>query len=484
VPDAAGGDAGTGDARGRLNSSPGGGFDPLGEVFGAARAFRTLLLGNSQETVRLAVTGLSRAGKTVFTAALAANLLAIPADPRRMSRLSAAADRRILAVREPVLGISDAPLFPLHAALAALSGDAVWPEPTTKLSKLALEIDIEPVAMAWLERQIAPPLRTVRLEISDYPGEWLLDLPLLELGFEDYSRRELARAREPARAALSQAFLAALGRLDPGAEATQARLAEPVEAYTDYLKACREAGLVALTPGRFLNPDTWAGMPFMLFCPLSPSASGAPRPGSVAYAMRAHYAEYLARTRSEFLEPHFARFDAQIMLVDLFRALTAGAASFEETRVTLAEIARVLKPEGSWLDLFGLLAAPPPKPVFVATKADYVPASQRAQLKTLMRSLVGEAANAEVVAAARCTEDVVIQDRGRPVEAVEGLVEGAGREAFWLAGGVPVEPPSQSWFDHRYAMPVFAPPAFDPVRGLRHLNLDGVLAAAVPELFA
>lgn len=429
---------------------------------------RALLLGAPEESVRLAITGLSRAGKTVFGTALAANLLAAPADPRRLARLPAAADGRIRAVRQVPAA---APAFPLADALAALSGDAIWPLPTTKLAELALELDIEARDTAWLERELDRTRRTVRLSLIDYPGEWLLDIPLLDLSFAQWSAAELARARAPARAPFAAAWLAALG--GPPAEA--------VAAYRAYLEACRQAGLVALTPGRFLNPDDWADAPFMAFCPW-PDAGSAPRPGSVGAAMEAHFATYQQRTRRDFLEPHLARFDAQIVLVDLFGALAAGAASFAETAEALAAITRVLRPEASWWSMLGL-GAPPALPVFAATKADYVPASQRGQLGALLRHLVGETAQVATVAAIRCTEDAVITDRGRPQEAVAGLVDGQ-REAFWFAGGVPVERPTASWFDHRYAVPTFAPPAFDPARGLSHLNLDGVLGLAVPGVFA
>jgi predicted YcjX-like family ATPase len=461
-------------------------FDPLNELLGTARALRALVLGAPQQTVRLAVTGLSRAGKTVFATALSANLLALPRDPRRLAKLPAAAEGRIAAVREATPADGGAQNFPLADALAALAGAASWPRPTTRLSGLALEIEIESPQSAWLERELGATRRAVRLEIIDYPGEWLLDLPLLDRSFEEWSQRELLRAEEPGRAALARPWRAALGEIDPAAPAREAATEPVVAAFRAYLMACREAGLVALTPGRFLNPDQWDGMAFMQFCPL-PKGLAAPMPGSIAAVMRARHAEYLARTRSEFLEPYLSRFDAQIVLVDLFGALAAGAASFSEVEEALAGITRAMRPDAGWLSLLGLGRAAPV--VYAATKADYVPASQRGQLAALLKHLVGEEAKVTTVAAIRCTEDVVVTDRGRPQEAVEGLVEapaGASptREAFWFAGGVPVERPTDSWFDHRYAVPVFSPPAFDPDRGLRHANLDGVLALTLPELFA
>ncbi|MFQ3622952.1 MAG: YcjX family protein, partial [Acetobacteraceae bacterium] len=329
LPEPPGGAAGADHARGRLIRLP----DPLLEARAAGAWLRRLLLGAPEETVRLAVTGLSRAGKTVFVTALAANLMAAVRDPRRMGVLPAVAEGRLLAAVPSGLSVTDAPLFPLEPALEALQGAARWPAATTRLSKLALSLDLVTPAPGWLGRQVGPLRRTVRLEIVDYPGEWLLDLPLLGLSFEAWSARELARAAAEPRAGFAAAWRGLLAGLDVQAPAEQGLMGRLAEAYAAYLRRCRDEGALAdLTPGRFLNPDSWAGMSFLLFCPLPVPEGAAPRPGSLWERMRGHHAEYLRRLRAEFLAPHLARFDAQIVLVDLFRALASGAASFGDVQ--------------------------------------------------------------------------------------------------------------------------------------------------------
>ena len=49
------------------------------------------------------------------------------------------------------------------------------------------------------QRRCARLVETARLhvDIVDYPGEWLIDLPLLELSFAAWSRRAVAAARAP-----------------------------------------------------------------------------------------------------------------------------------------------------------------------------------------------------------------------------------------------------------------------------------------------
>ncbi len=454
------------------------------ELQAAASWLRRFLLGAATETVRLAVTGLARAGKTVFVTALAANLLAALRDPRRLSAAPAVAEGRLVSVNEAGLSVTDAPLFPLEASLAALGGGARWPEPTRRLTKLALDLELLSPLPGQFGRLVGPLRRSVRLEIVDYPGEWLLDLPLLPLSFEDWSARQLARARTFPRARFAEAWLALLAELDVQAPAEEGAMRRLAEAYAAYLRRCRdEAALADLCPGRFLNPDTWDGMAFLLFCPLPLPPAASPKAGSIWERMRAHWDEYRRRTRVEFLLPHFARFDAHVVLVDLFRALASGATSFADTQAALAAIAASLRPEPGLLARLGLERAPP-RPVFCATKADYVPASQRGQLAALLRHLVGGNGAAIALAAVACTRDITLTDeRGRVQDAVEGLVEGGRREAFWFAGGVPAETPEQTWFDRRYEVPCFLPPTPGSDGGLRHVNLDRVLAAALPAVF-
>jgi predicted YcjX-like family ATPase len=101
--------------------------------------------------------------------------------------------------------------------------------------------------------------RTLTLDIVDYPGEWLLDLPLLNKSFEQWSARA-SRCRgsrcAPARGAMARAIWhagRASARRRTGA-LTAARL------FTDYLRACRDErfAMSLLPPGRFLMPGNLA----------------------------------------------------------------------------------------------------------------------------------------------------------------------------------------------------------------------------------
>ena len=158
-----------------------------------------------EPTIRLGVTGLSRAGKTVFITSLVSNLL----DRGRMPQLRAEAEGRILAAYLQPQPDHTVPRFAYEDHLAALTGpDPHWPESTRSISTLRLSMRVAPTGLIG---GLGGP-RAVHLDITDYPGEWLLDLPLMNQTFEDWSKAAIETARAPSRAPHSQAWLDRLGR--------------------------------------------------------------------------------------------------------------------------------------------------------------------------------------------------------------------------------------------------------------------------------
>ena len=126
-----------------------------------------------EPTVRLGVTGLSRAGKTVFITSLVANLI----DRGRMPQLAAAAEGRILTGFLQPQPNDTLPRFDYETHHHALTSPTPhWPDSTRAVSELRLSLRVRPNGL--LSGLSGP--RTVHLDIVNYPGEWLLDLSLLE----------------------------------------------------------------------------------------------------------------------------------------------------------------------------------------------------------------------------------------------------------------------------------------------------------------
>src|ERR1700709_2536817 len=177
-------------------------------------------------TVRLGVTGLSRAGKTVFITALVHGLIR----GGRFPIFESLSTGRIARARPAPQPDDEVPRFAYESHVRTLIDERYWPSSTVDISELRLVIDYQRKNGAD---------RTLTVDIVDYPGEWLLDLPLLSKSYEQWSAESLALSREGPRLKLAApwhehlATLSAEGRENEQAALTAAKL------FTDYLRACR-----------------------------------------------------------------------------------------------------------------------------------------------------------------------------------------------------------------------------------------------------
>jgi predicted YcjX-like family ATPase len=447
--------------------------------------FRALI---RDRTLRLAVTGLSRSGKTVFVASLVQNLLSAVGKPGVLPFLRAAAERRILRAQLLPPDGSHIPAFPLRETVDAIAADPPhWPASTTDLRRLRLSLQFSPATLLSRINRLGGASH-VNLELLDYPGEWLLDLPLLQQNYSDWCRATLALARRGVRAALARDWL------DFVAGHSADRVGEPEAAlqahrlYCGYLTACREREqLSLLQPGRFLNPGQIADPSVLWFCPLPSAVGGRMRPGSLAALMESRFEAY----KRTVVQPFFAELarnaDRQIVLVDVLRALNAGEEAFADQRLALDTILAAFH-FGRRSLLRRLFGARIDRVLFAATKADHVPALQRDHLEALMASLVEApslrakaaraGATATALASVRCTEDGTDTIGGRKVDVVIGLPEGGERRIRFFPGIVPMAPPPTGFWGERFTeFPIFQPPQIkgSPGEGIPHINLDKAL---------
>src|SRR5947209_4855353 len=182
------------------------------EIRLAGRALGEFGVGLFNPAVRLGVTGLSGAGKTVFITALVHGLL----HGGRLPVFEALTTGRIARARLEPQPDDAVPRFDYESHCRALMEARRWPESTRRISELRLVIEYQSAKGA---------ARTLTLDIIDYPGEWLLDLPLLATSYAQWSRQTLALSREGPRAALAAPWHAHLATLCPdGPEDEQAAL--------------------------------------------------------------------------------------------------------------------------------------------------------------------------------------------------------------------------------------------------------------------
>jgi len=333
-------------------------------------------------TLRLGVTGLSRAGKTIFITALVHNLLT----GGRLPGFTPLAEGRFIGARLAEYPDATIPRFAYEQHLESLTGKVpVWPEGTRRISQLRLVLKYQ--SKNWYSGFRGPS--TLNLDIVDYPGEWLLDLPLLGLSFAEWSAEALERARQPGHGKEAGPFLDLLDSIDPAKEANDPDAERLAAAFTEYLRRSREHGaLSTLPPGRFLLPGDLEGSPALTFAPLTPIA--AKRHGTL-YAMLEHrYEAYKDRVVRPFFRDHFARLDRQIVLVDTLRALNAGPAAVADLETALSAVLACFRQGES-----NLLLRPFTRKIdrilFAATKADHVHHTSHDRLEAILNRLVSNA---------------------------------------------------------------------------------------------
>lgn len=391
--------------------------------------------------LRIGVTGLRRSGKTVFTTALIDNLL--HAD--RLPFLDVVATGRFIAARMEPQPDQAVPRFDYETQIARLTApDPAWPNNTKVTSQARVAIRYMPGSL--LKRRLRGVTR-LNLDIIDYPGEWLLDLPLLSRSYAEWSRETLELSRRPPRDALAAEWLAYLSNRDPSGPAEEMVARRAAELYTNYLLACRASDqlLSLIQPGRFVEPGELIGAPVLAFCPLPEPATRAGR-GTLWSMMEERFEAYKANVVRRFFSEHFARLDRQIVLVDVLGAINAGPAALADMQTSLsATLESFRHGRSSWLDR--LLGGRIDRVLFAATKADHIPSNQHANLRRLLDGLVAERRNAirfegaavetMALAALKCTETVMAEHQGRQISCVRGIPLGRTEPTVLYPGEIP-----------------------------------------------
>ena len=470
----------------------------------AAEDAQRAVTGAFEPSIRLGVTGLSRAGKTVFITALVAGLVA----RGRMTLLSAAAEGRIEAALPTPQPDADVPRFEYEAHLAKLAArPSQWPESTRQISEIRISLRYRSGRMlaSWAETVTGPGV--LHLDIVDYPGEWLLDLPLLSLKYRDWAAQAVAACRTPARAPYSGAFLAWLDTQNPAAPADEAAAREGAALFAAYLNACRDSGLSAAAPGRFLLPGDLAGSPAVTFAPVP---ADAPRAGTLARLMEDRFEAYKRRVVKPFFKNHFSKLDRQVVLVDALSAIDAGPQAVADLETAMADILACFRPgTNSWLTPF--LGTRVERILFAATKADHIHHSQHARLTAILRALTAGAINraqfsgAKVesmsIAALRATTEQMMMRGGEELGCVRGRLMDSGEEAALYPGELPENPDEivaaaqaaardvaggAGWMGGDFRFMRFAPPRLSPRgdEGPPHIRLDRALEFLIGDRLA
>ena len=358
-----------------------------------------------------------------------------------------------------------------------------WPEGTTQISELRLSLRLQPTGL--LSGLSGP--RTLHIDIVDYPGEWLLDLALLDMDFATWSQAALSKlARRPK----GQDYLSALAAVDPAAKLDEPAAQSLASCFTAHLQASRAAGFSDCSPGRFLLPGDLAGSPVLTFAPL-PAADY--RRGSLGAEFARRFASYKRNIVKPFFRDHFAKIDRQIVLLDVLGAIHAGPAAVDDLRTTMAGILTAFRPGRNAFLSRILQGKRVDKILFAATKADHLHHSQHPQLTAITQALLRDAKDradyagaqtaAMAIAALRTTVEDTVRHGDATLNVVRGRLLDSGKQAAFYPGLLPDDPahllsPARSgaekWLDADYEIMNFAPAPLTlrPGEGPPHIRLD------------
>jgi predicted YcjX-like family ATPase len=446
-------------------------------------------------TLRLGVTGLSRAGKTVFISSLVHNLL----NGGRLPLFEPVRSGRVSSIRLEPQPDDAIPRFQYEDHIQALVRDRSWPDSTRAISELRITIDYQS-ASGW-GRWLSPG--QLSIDIIDYPGEWLLDLPLLERDYNTFSNETVELAGTGVRAELARNWLEYAATLDVNAPADEMTAKKLAEHFSGYLWACKsdERSLSTLPPGRFLMPGDLEGSPALTFAPLPGLTDEKAPKGSLRAMMERRYDAYKNIVVKPFFREHFARLDRQIVLIDALQAVNRGQEALHDLERALGDVLACFRPGTNTL-LSSLLGRRIDKVLVAATKADHLHHESHDRLESLTRRLVDRAitrigmsgAGIDVMALAsvRATREASVKQDGHtlPVivgtpisgESINGEIFDGNRATAIFPGDLPENPEPLFAADNSDGMPDinfvrFRPPQIEETGGgiklsVPHIRLD------------
>ncbi|MAD17299.1 MAG: ATPase [Alteromonadaceae bacterium] len=436
--------------------------------------------------LNLAVTGLSGSGKTAFITSIVNQLLEAN-ETAELPFFSVVREERLIGVKREAQPNLSLRRFAYEQAMQALNASPpTWPESTTGISQVRLHIRYR--KNSGLSRYISEDTK-LTLDITDYPGEWLLDLPLLEMDFLAWSEHCESELQSPERHELASDFLIARDALDLDAEGDELGLKHVAKLYTDYLHKCRGAGFQLLQPGRFILPGELAGAPVLDFFPLSAPqieglAQNRKRKGSNQDLLFRRYEHYQEQVVKPFYVEHFKRFDRQVVLVDCLSALNNGKAHFDDLQRALNWLLTSFAYGKSNL-LSRLFTPKIDKLIFAASKADHVTPDQQSNLVKLLDSMLhnarkqmqfdGVSTESTAIAAIRASRAGRAEHAGQDMQILQGT-DADGKPIRLFPGDVPAKcPDSQFWRQQGFDFPRFAPPVREESHALPHIRMDRVL---------
>lgn len=341
----------------------------------------------TQNRINIGITGFSRSGKTTLITSLIYQLL--NHHNAALSAFQPIIQGRLLGARWGALSQQHR-LFPYQSGIAALSSPSPrWPEPTEEETAGLIELRLKPQNRLLAIGQ--KPFSSLQVAIHDYPGEWLIDIPMAGMSFAQWSRQWQQLLKAAPRKPLAQAFLAQAGAIDPASPWSEAEMTHLCHCYRQLMQDCRhQAGLTLLQPGMlcFGQPDTTT--PF--FFPLMTIAADSPALAENSWQaeLERRYRQYTQTMIQPFIRRCLKNIDKQLLLADVIDSLAQGPAALADLQQALTQILPIFSyGKNNWLSR--LFRPKIDQLVIAATKVDQVLPGQHEAVRQLTADLTREA---------------------------------------------------------------------------------------------
>jgi predicted YcjX-like family ATPase len=433
-------------------------------------------LFQKHEQVKIAITGLSRSGKTVFITSLVNQLLS----GKRIQRVMRERDKEFICRIVPNES-GETAVFDYRTILdGGKSETPKWPQSTSNLSKITIQIEVKSKSSFF-------PNKFIDLQLIDYPGEWLFDLEMANMSFLQWSEVLIPHIKTSSKKDYAREWLEELSKHDIYGFSDGSADQEIVDKYKSYLKKLQDLGYSVIQPGRNFYSGTVKDQSILIFTPLPKPKYIQPHEDSIYSRFEKRYDRYLSEIVLPVAEEYFSQFDRQIVLVDLLKTLQNGYYPFIDMSDAIKKIVAIYK-YGNQSFLKSLMERKIDRVLFGATKADYIPTTQHGNFQKLLDSLVEEAkkelsiagidAQSVIFSSIRSTEDAEKRVGDRSMSCVKGKLAGSQTESIEYVGDIPEDFPSKNeWREEMFNFPKFSPVQFPDrdIDAVPHINMDLII---------
>lgn len=338
----------------------------------------------SSEVHKIAVTGLSRSGKSMLFTSLMLQLKQ-RTTPNKVYALPLLKSLPLdLVEKVDILPLNNGiKNFPFQTHLQSLEQHQ-WPKATDEVYGFELKITLK--EQRFLKKIISKHQNIV-FQFYDYPGEWLTDLPMYSQAYIEWSHQTWTQLSSLPQKHYAQDWLQFIDTFDFDIAPTDESVTLLVNAYRAFLLTAKKNGITLLQPGSLILQNTSFNWVTDGFAPLPSKVTCDPHhPWLKRFnkGFKTFQNTWLKTLKTRYFEGN----EKQIILIDLFEGLAHSKAHLEQLKETLSRLSEhFVYARRSWFAKQVLRQKSIAKVAFVATKIDRLPEALQPNLKCLLKDI-------------------------------------------------------------------------------------------------